>query len=88
MHVVENLILSLESKNVIADYISKTSLVHYERQLLKEILEAVEQGNQTKLDWFNCFGKDLRHITMNVNAYRKGLEFGFTEIAFTKYGWF
>jgi hypothetical protein len=27
------------------------------------------------------------HI-MNVHAYRKGLEFGFTEIAFDQYGWF
>lgn len=25
---------------------------------------------------------------MNVHAYRKGLEFGFTVIAFDKYGWF
>lgn len=25
---------------------------------------------------------------MNVHAYRKGLEFGFSEIAFDKYGWF
>lgn len=25
---------------------------------------------------------------MNVHAYRKGLEFGFTDIAFDQYGWF
>lgn len=25
---------------------------------------------------------------MHVNEYRKGLEFGFTEIAFSQYGWF
>src|SRR6202012_4349181 len=88
MYVMENLILSPESKNVITDYISKSHLVPYEKQLLKEMLEAVEQADQVKLDWFNSFGKDLRHITMNVYAYRKGLEFGFTEIGFDKHGWF
>lgn len=30
----------------------------------------------------------LRAIAMNINAYRKGHEFGFTEIAFDQYGWF
>ncbi|MBL4678227.1 MAG: hypothetical protein JKY70_18780 [Mucilaginibacter sp.] len=25
---------------------------------------------------------------MNVHAYRKGLEFGFTDVAFDQYGWF
>ena len=85
---MENLILSSESKKVITEYIRKNCLVPYEKQLLNEILEAVKQKDQAKLDWFNSFGKDLRHMTMNVYAYRKGLEFGFTEIAFDKHGWF
>jgi hypothetical protein len=88
MYVMENLILSPESKNVITDYISKSRLVPYEKQLLNEMLEAVEQADKAKLNWFNSFGKDLRHMTMNVYAYRKGLEFGFTEIGFDKNGWF
>jgi hypothetical protein len=88
MYVMENLILSPQSQNVITDYINKSCLVPYEKHLLNEMLEAVEQNNQAKLDWFNSFGKDLRHMTMNVYAYRKGLEFGFTEIGFDKNGWF
>jgi len=34
------------------------------------------------------FGDSFRAITMNVHAYRKGLEFGYSEIRFDKYGWF
>jgi hypothetical protein len=88
MYVMENLILSPQSKNVITEYISKSCLVPYEKQLLNEMLEAIELADQTKLNWFNSFGKDLRHITRNVYAYRKGLEFGFTDIGFDKNNWF
>jgi hypothetical protein len=88
MYVMENLILSHESKNLIKDYLGKNCLVPYEKQLFNEMLEAVKQKDQEKLDWFNSFGKDLRRVTMNVYAYRKGLEFGFTEIGFDQHGWY
>ena len=52
------------------------------------MLDASEQNNSDQLKWFNEFGDALRCITMNVYAYRKQLEFGFTEIAFDQYGWF
>ena len=52
------------------------------------MLDASEQNNSDQLKWFNEFGDSLRCITMNVYAYRKQLEFGFTEIAFDQYGWF
>ena len=45
----------------------------------------------TKSNWIgsDSFGDSFRAITMNVHAcYRKGLEFGFTEINFDQYGWF
>ncbi|WP_179414537.1 hypothetical protein HDF19_00705 [Mucilaginibacter sp. E4BP6] len=48
----------------------------------------MEEQDQDKLDWFRSFDDSFRAITMNVNAYRKGLEFGYTEIAFDQYGWF
>lgn len=88
MYVMENLILSPQSQNVITEYISKSCLAPYEKQLLNEMLLAIGLADQTKLNWFNSFGKDLRHITMNVYAYRKGLEFGFTNIGFDKNNWF
>ena len=85
---MENLILSPESQNEVAEYISKNCLVPYERLLLNEMLETINNSDQAKLDWFNSFGKSLRHMTMNVYACRKGLEFGFTEIGFDQHGWF
>jgi hypothetical protein len=84
---MENLILSPESKNVITDYIEECRLAKHEKAILEEIMEAAVTADQTKLDWFSQFGPSLRHIHMNVHAYRKGLEFGFTEIEFGKYNW-
>lgn len=63
-------------------------LIRYEAGIFNEMLQAIENGNQNLLDWFRSFGDSLRAIAMNVHAYRKGLEFGFTTIAFDKYGWF
>jgi hypothetical protein len=63
-------------------------LVHYERAIYHEMIAAIKAKDQQQLDWFRSFGDSFRVITMNVHAYRKGLEFGFTEIAFDKYGWF
>lgn len=59
----------------------------YERNIFQEMITAIDAGNQTQLDWFRSFGDTFRSITMNVYAYRKGLEFGFTQISFDKYGW-
>lgn len=63
-------------------------MVAYERGIFQEMITAIKGEDQQQLDWFRSFGDSFRAITMNVHAYRKGLEFGFTEIAFDKYGWF
>ena len=76
--------LTLRSKTVVKQYTG----YRYERELMAEILVAIENKDTACLDWFNGFGDSLRAILMNVHAYRKGLEFGFTDIAFDKYGWF
>ena len=52
------------------------------------MLQAIADGDQSKLDWYRSFGDSFRAVTMNIYAYRKGLEFGFTDIAFSQYGWF
>ena len=83
-----SLVLNLQSKNQITDYIADKHFMPYEVGIFKEMLKAIETKNQTQLDWFRSFGDSFRSITMNVYAYRKGLEFGFTEISFDKYDWF
>jgi len=85
---MESLVLNLQSKNQITDYIADNHMVPYERGIFQEMIAAIEAKNQTQLDWFRSFGDSFRTITMNVYAYRKGLEFGFTEISFDKYDWF
>ena len=85
---MESLVLTTQSKNQITAYIAGNHLMPYEAGIFKEMLTAVEAGNQSQLDWFRSFGDSFRTITMNLHAYRKGLEFGFTEISFDKYGWF
>ncbi|TFF37710.1 hypothetical protein [Mucilaginibacter psychrotolerans] len=60
----------------------------YESGIFREMITAVEAKDRPQLDWFRSFGDTFRTITMNVHAYRKGLEFGFAEISFDKYGWF
>ncbi|SDE64708.1 hypothetical protein SAMN05216464_10885 [Mucilaginibacter pineti] len=85
---MESLVLNLQSKNQIKDYIVDNYLIRYEADIFNEMLSAIENGAQEHLDWFRSFGDSLRAIAMNLHAYRKGLEFGFTEIAFDKYGWF
>ena len=85
---MESLVLNLQSKNQITDYMKESHMVPYERCIFLEMIATIEGGNQTQLDWFRSFGDSFRTITMNVHAYRKGLEFGFTEISFDKYGWF
>jgi len=85
---MESLVLNLQSKNQITEYIADNHLMPYEAAIFKEMLNAIESGDQTQLDWFGSFGNSFRTITMNVHAYRKGLEFGFTEISFDQHGWF
>jgi len=85
---MESLVLNLLSKNQITAYMKDNHLVPYERAIFQEMITAILAKDQKQLDWFSSFGDFLRAITMNVHAYRKGLEFGFTEIGFDKYGWF
>jgi hypothetical protein len=85
---MKTVLLDLQSKNQIVDYFDKNHLVHYESEILKEVLAAIEQNNTNQLEWFNQFGDSLRVVTINVYACRKQLEFGFSEIAFDQYGWF
>jgi len=85
---MENLVLNLQSKNQITDYMADHCFVPYERGIFIEMLTAIAENDQTQLDWFRSFGDSFRAITMNVHAYRKGLEFGFTEISFDQHGWF
>ena len=63
-------------------------MVAYERGIFQEMIAAIKAKDQKQLDWFRSFGDSFRAITMNVHAYRKGLEFGFTDIGFDQYGWF
>jgi len=63
-------------------------MVPYEKNIFQEMIATIEAKDQNQLDWFRSFGDSFRVITMNVYAYRKGLEFGFTEISFDKYDWF
>jgi len=85
---MESLILNLQSKKAINVYMADNHFVPYERDIFNEMLEAISNQDQQQLDWFRSFGDSFRAITMNVHAYRKGLEFGFTEIVFDRYGWF
>ncbi|EHQ25573.1 hypothetical protein [Mucilaginibacter paludis] len=85
---MENSALTLNSATI-KNYLQANHFsVQWEKNMIAEILEAIESNNTEKLAWFKGFGKDIRHILMNVHAYRKGLEFGFTEIAFDKNDWF
>ena len=85
---MESLVLNLQSKNQITDYVADNHLMPYEAGIFKEMLAAIQANDQQLLEWFRSFGDSFRTITMNVYAYRKGLEFGFTEISFDKYDWF
>jgi hypothetical protein len=86
--MMESLILNPGSKNQIIEHRDSSCHVKYEYGIIAEILAAIEQNDQEALNWFGSFGASLRAIIMNVYTYRKGLEFGFIEIAFSQYGWF
>jgi hypothetical protein len=85
---MESLVLTTQSKDQLTAYVADNHLMPYEAGIFKEMLTAIETGDQTQLDWFRSFGDSFRAIIMNVYAYRKGLEFGFTDISFNKHGWF
>jgi len=84
---MEKFALTLQSQPAIDEYLAGRAMA-YERELLAEIGAAIIASDPEKLNWFARFGDSLRQILMNVNEYRQGLEFGFTEIAFNQYGWF
>jgi NTP pyrophosphatase (non-canonical NTP hydrolase) len=85
---MEKFELSLQSQPDIDAYVADHHLMPYEKAILLEIAEAIASGDAAKLNWFGGFGDSFRAITMNLNEHRRALEFGFTEIVFTKYGWF
>jgi len=85
---MEKLVLNLQSKNQISDYIAEHHLMHYESQILNDLITAIDNDDLGQLQLLNSFGDCFRAITMNLDAYRKGLEFGFTEIDFDQHGWF
>lgn len=85
---MEKLALTLQSKSAIEQYITEHHLMRYERELMAELLNVIDNGDTQQLDWFAGFGDSFRQILMNVNEYRAGLAFGFTVIAFNQYGWF
>ena len=77
----------LTAENII-NFSENSNQCAHERVTLEEILLHCEQNNIEVLEWFIQFGKDIRSIILNVHAYRMGLRFGFSEIAFDQYGWF
>lgn len=85
---MEKFALTLQSQPAIDHYVADNHLMKYERYLFAEMSAAIAAGDDVKIVWFAGFGESLRHIVMNVNEYRKALEFGFTEISFNQYGWF
>ena len=85
---MEKLQLNVNSLEQLNAYRDENHLTRYEPEILNEMITAVAEGDTYTIQWFNSFGNSLRAVIMNVYAYRKGLEFGFTEIAFDQYGWF
>ena len=85
---MKSLVLNLQSTNQITAHMKDNHLVPYEKDIFLEMIAAINAKDQQQLNWFRSFGDSFRSITMNVHAYRKGLEFGFTEIAFDQYDWF
>jgi hypothetical protein len=85
---METIKLDQLTETTIKDYLENNCLVKYEKAMLNEMLEIAGNNDTERLNWFASFGKTIRHITMNVYAYRRGLDFGFTTIAFDQYGWY
>ena len=85
---MECLKLNEITKDQITVYLKESCHIKYESEIINEIMEDLNNNDFPKLEWFQQFGDTLRTITLNVYAYRKQLEFGFTEISFNQYGWF
>ena len=83
--IMEAMPLNLQSKIEIISYRDENHLVKYEYGILDELIKTIDNGDMEMLSWFGQFGDRIRSITMNVHAYRKSLEFGFTEIAFDQH---
>jgi hypothetical protein len=85
---MEKFALTLQSNTVGLAYTAENHLMRYEQEIMVEILAVIEKGDAKQLAWFASFGDSFRQILMNINEHRRALEFGFTEIAFSQYGWF
>jgi hypothetical protein len=85
---MEKFALTLQSNTAIDEHIAGNHLMRYERDIMAEIVNAIEKGDADTLAWFAGFGDSFRQILMNVNEHRRALEFGFMEIAFNQYGWY
>jgi len=85
---MEKFALTLQSQNAIDAHLAECHTMPYEKAILAEISAAIAAGELEKMNWFAGFGDGFRQILMNVNEYRRALEFGFSEIAFNQYGWF
>lgn len=68
---MEKLVLNIQSKNQIIDYIGGHFFAPYERAIFDEILQAIDNNDQITLDWFGSFGDSFHAITLNVHAYRQ-----------------
>lgn len=84
---MEKLALTLQSKNEISEAVKDRFLMPFEKEIMAEILLAIEKGDQNLVAWFAGFGDSIRAILMNVNQYRKGLIYGFTEVRLDQHGW-
>ena len=78
---------TLLNETAVTHYLESHNHVGYERELLIELLETVQQNDLKQLEWFYQFGHGIRTIIFNVYAYRCAFKFGFTEIDFDRYGW-
>jgi hypothetical protein len=84
--VMETKISLLTEKNLTYHF-KNYNLIGYEREVIQELLTAVEKDDHKVINWFSQFGDSIRTIIFNVYAYRMGLRFGFTEIEFDDYNW-
>lgn len=84
---MESFALTVQSKEEISSYLAENRLMKHEVKILEDILSVISQSDEGQLAWFTQFGDDIRHLIMNVHAYSKQLEFGFTAIGFDQYQW-
>jgi hypothetical protein len=84
---MESFALTVQSKEKIACYLADNFLMKHEAKVLNDVILAIDRNDNDQLTWFAQFGNDIRHMMMNVHAYSKQQEFGFTAIAFDQYNW-